>query len=189
VLAVCSVVWRFGEYFSVDREDYKPLTFGYAATVEEAEERMREAVGPCPEREIRRCARPALLYHRKLVDEKRRMRPPSREKGSTRVEFVYREFYDNEDSKYHAIPHRIIRRTVKNVFVNINPYREDSQDTWDGGWGTSYLNRAGRDIWDGRTYRLNRAELEQIGSTYSRSAWDFLRERRGVSRRSRRRPP
>jgi hypothetical protein len=136
-------VWRYHEYFGEDR---KPLAFGYTATIEEAEARMAEITGPCEEIEIVRYAQSALYYHRKLAEEKRRLRPPSREQGSAPVEFVYDEYQSEEDRECHPMPHRIIRRTRQRVFVNRNPY-------WDG-----------KDIWDGRTYALDRAELEQTGS-------------------------
>jgi hypothetical protein len=144
------VVWRYEECFA---EDGKPLAFGYSATVEEAEARMAEITGPCPEIEIIRNAKTALYYHRKLAEENRRCRPPSRKQSSAVVEFVYQDYESGEDCQCHAIPHRIIRRTPRRVFVNTNPYHD------------------GKDIWDGRTYALDRAELEQTGSAFARRRW------------------
>jgi hypothetical protein len=65
------VVWRSRE---ICDEDRKRVACSYTATIEEAEQRMREAIRPCPETEILWSAKYALLYHRELVEEKRRER-------------------------------------------------------------------------------------------------------------------
>jgi hypothetical protein len=143
-------VWRCSKYFDEDR---KPLECGYTTTVEEAERQMAEITASCPEPGIIRDAQHARRYHGQLAEEKRRRRPPSGERQSAGVEFVYRDYWFSDEP--HAEPYRIIRRTRQRVFINVNPW-------WD--------DQAG-DLWDGRTHALNREELEQAGSTSIGNGW------------------
>jgi hypothetical protein len=61
------VVWRWGDYHDFDKEDRKPLAFGYTATIAEAEVLMSEIVSPCPESLIDRYGGYARAYHRELA--------------------------------------------------------------------------------------------------------------------------
>jgi hypothetical protein len=136
------VVWRWSEWFNSG----KPIASGYVETIEAAETLMAgmPEIVTCREAQIWRDAGYASHYHRKLAEERRRQRSASSEQGSTAIEFVY-TFFHGEDGEGHISPHRIIRRTRQRIFVNIHEYYD------------------GNDFYDGRTYALDRAQLEQTG--------------------------
>ena len=68
-------------------------------------------------------------------------------------EFLYRDIYGAGQDRYRSVPHRVVRRTPKSVFVEQRPYRPGDPT---GSWPDE--ERA--------TFRLDREELEREGYAF-----------------------
>ena len=99
----------------------------------------------------------AKAYHQNTKAGKPRIGDRLRIAGSTDVpilhEFLYRDIYDPMTKQWSSVPHRIVRKTKKYIFVEQYPYSHEST----------------RKSWlDGElpTYRLDRQALEQQGHAF-----------------------
>jgi len=100
----------------------------------------------------------AAHYHRRLACERRAARP-STDTATTALEFVYRKVRCEEYGIPTWIPHRIVKRTARYVYIDRETYRATDRQT-----GTWYDH-------DIQTIRLDRDELERAGAVSPRSRW------------------
>lgn len=126
----------------------QPLASGYADTAQEAE---RAALTVAPDAWHYK-ANLASFKHRQLCNQRRAARPCSNGTKATVQEFLYRDWMSDWETEWRSIPHLIVKKTKKLIFVNKERYNPDP--------------------WDRHTYALNRAELEANGSVWSHSARD-----------------
>jgi hypothetical protein len=122
------------------------LATGYASTALEGEQAARSV---CPDAETHRSGT-AASYHRELCARRRAAKPPNKHTGATVQEFLYRDWMGECDEDWESIPHLIVKKTKKLVFVETDDYHPDP--------------------WDRETYALDRAELEANGSVWSHPA-------------------
>jgi DnaJ domain len=93
-----------------------PFAYGYAATWKEARQAAFNAAG---ESCVGRPAKCAADYHRRLAEERRSERlaaNPIDQEDAAVIEFLYTSGWRGRR------PHRIIKKTLKRVFVHPHPY-------------------------------------------------------------------
>jgi hypothetical protein len=134
----------------------KPLTHideGYEKTKAEAVERALALAGRYAEWIA---AKYAKAYHSAKTGTTQ-TRESAHNVGSSNIlvihEFLYRDIYDATTRQWGSVPHRVVRRTAKYVYVEQQPY---SLDDFTGSW------LAG----ERPTYRLDRQALEQEGYAF-----------------------
>jgi hypothetical protein len=143
------VVWPSLEMLQ-SGEASQHVADGYERTKAKAVDRALEAAGMHGEWVAAKYAR---QYHRRLSRE-RRARGRAQGDGSTAtpaiLEFLYRYVQDASTGRYLSIPHRVVRKTERYVYVERQAY-DPGQLT--GSW----LDHGGP------TFRLSRTMLEQEG--------------------------
>jgi hypothetical protein len=147
------VVWPSLDEIQASDEPLLHVGEGYEKTKSEAVERALELAGKYAEWIAAKYAR---LYHRNKQSVKgRRLKPNAPEPSNTPKldEFLYRDVYDTESRQWVPVPHRVVRRTKKFVFIEQRPY---SPDELTGSW----FDRGSP------TFRLNRQMLEQEGYAF-----------------------
>jgi hypothetical protein len=97
-------------------------------------------------------ARPARRLADRWATEHHRRGPPperaadeSRAGGDAPLELLYLRSSPSEDAPEHGSPHRVVRKTVRSVYVAVEPYdptRPGSGTWWDSGARTDRLDRA-----------------------------------------------
>ena len=138
------------------QDSENPLTHineGYEKTKAEAVEKALELAGRYAEWIA---AKYAKAYHNAKTGTRRK--PDSARliealDGLIIHEFLYRDVYDATTKRWDSVPHRVVRRTAKYVYVEQHSY---SPDDLTGSW------------LDGErpTYRLDRQSLEQEGYAF-----------------------
>ncbi len=141
------------------------LATGYAATLAEAEAAAQVAAGASAQRIASKFAR---WEHRRIAAQKRAeayTSKPQSAAGAAPVEFVYHEFYSNEDGEFRYYPHRVIKRTAKRVFIDSEAYDES--------WSARRAKTFAEHPEYMETITVDRSELEQTGkaSTDARGNW------------------
>jgi hypothetical protein len=147
------VVWPSLDEIQTSEEPLLHVGGGYEKTKSEALERALELAGNYAERIAGKYAR---IYHRQKTSVKRGRRHPRMPEGPNTLkihEFLYRDVYDPESGQWVPVPHRVVRRTNKFVFIEQQPY---SPDELTGSW----FDRGSP------TFRLDRQMLEQEGFAY-----------------------
>lgn len=147
------VVWPSLDEIQASAEPLLHVGEGYEKTKSEAVERALTIAGKYTEWIAAKYAR---IYHRNKSSVKRRRPGPravERQNTLQTHEFLYRDVYDMDRNQWVPVPHRVVRRTQKFVFIEQRPY---SPDELTGGW----FERKSP------TFRLNRRFLEREGYAY-----------------------
>jgi hypothetical protein len=140
------VVWPSLRELQASDEPRTHINEGYEKTKAEAVEKALELAGSFAEWIA---AKYAAAYHR--------ARPGATQKvDSLHIivhEFLYRDIYDATTGQWSSVPHRVVQRTKKYIYVEQSPYPpEDMAGSWLDG------KRA--------TFRLDRQALEQEGYAF-----------------------
>ena len=147
------VVWPSLGELQASEEPLLHIDEGYEKTKAEAVERALELAGRYAEWIA---AKYAKAYHRSKADTKwKGENQHITEPSDTPVvqEFLYRDVCDAVTEHWGSVPHRVVRKTNKYVYVEQRPY---SRDDLTGSW----LDR------DRPTFRLDRQALEQEGYAF-----------------------
>jgi hypothetical protein len=147
------VVWPSLDEIQASDEPLLHVGEGYEETKSEAVARALELAGNYAEWIAAKYAR---IYHRNKTSVKQRRftpRTPERSNTLKMHEFLYRDVYDPESKQWVPVPHRVVRRTRKFVFIEQQPY---SPGELTGSW----FDR------ESPTFRLNRRMLEQEGYAF-----------------------
>jgi hypothetical protein len=147
------VVWPSLDEIQASDEPLLHVGEGYEKTKSEAVERALELAGKYAEWIAAKYAR---SYHRNKSSLKRRnLNPRTPEFHNTLKmhEYLFRDVYDTESSMWVSVPHRVMRRTKKFVFVEQQPY---SPGELTGSW----FDR------ESPTFRLDRRMLEKEGYAF-----------------------
>lgn len=148
------VVWPSLQELQASKIPLSHVAEGYEKTKADAVEKALEVAGIYAEWIG---AKYAKVYHH---NTKARM---TRKENGPRIgesadalvmhEFLYRDIFDAAAQQWDSVPHRVVRRTTKYVYVEQNPY---SPGDLTGSW------------LDGErpTYRLDRRALEQNGYAF-----------------------
>lgn len=148
------VVWHSLEEIQASEEPLPHLQEGYEKTKAEAVERALESAGIYAEWIAAKFAR---AHHRNKIYKRSRTGPTN---SPTMQEFLYREVYDHESRKWISIPHRVVRKTRKYVYVDQQPYSpHDRTGTW--------LDK------ESFTFQLDRQMLEREGYAFVPSTSDL----------------
>ncbi len=155
----------YGAWASFDDlfEKNAPLATGYAATLAEAEHAAQVAAGPSARRA------PAGLVkweHRRIAAQKRANAYASKQEkavGAAPVEFLYEEYWRSDDGTRGYIPHRVIKRTAKRVFIDSRWYDERTAPSR-AEWYAEHPEAL-------QTIALDRHELEQTGKVSTGTGW------------------
>jgi hypothetical protein len=148
------VVWpSLGEV----QASQKPLTYideGYEKTKAEAVEKALKSAGRDAEWIATKYAK-AYHHNAKAGTTRKGDSPRIVESPDILVmpEYLYRDVYDAAAKQWGSVPHRVVRRTNKYVYVEQHPY---SPDDLTGSWLDS----------EHSTYRLDRRTLEQEGYAF-----------------------
>ena len=147
------VVWPSLEEIQASEEPILQIGEGYENTRAEAVERALELAGIYAEWLAAKYAK--TYYGRKATATRKRIHPDIDEGSNipTVREFLYRDAYDTETRQWVSVPHRVVTKTRKYVFVEQQPY---SPDDLTGSW----LDR------EHPTFRLDRRALEQEGYAF-----------------------
>jgi hypothetical protein len=148
------VVWPSLGELQASREPLLHIAEGYENTKAKAVEKALEVAGMYAEWIA---AKYAKAYHQNAKAG------PTWKGASPRIaesphilvihEFLYRDVYDPSTKQWASVPHRVLRRTRKYVYVEQRPY---STNDLTGSW----LNG------ERSTYRLDRQVLEQEGYAF-----------------------
>ena len=98
-------------------------------------------------------AKYARLYHRGRSGIGRRPRHAAGAGVPDAQQFLYRDIYDPAQDSFTSVPHRVVKKTSKSVYVERRPYAPDAPT---GTW----LDGARR------TFRLDRQKLEREGYAF-----------------------
>jgi hypothetical protein len=164
-----------------------PTATGFEPTLEAAESIARATAGEGAMIEPLAPARYASTILRKRAVEKRMSRDPIETGETAKLEFVWEAYYSMSDcpvdypSKYIYTPYRVVKKTVKRVYVEREPYREN---VWQG------QQEPGKELewwyFDIHTFILDRRKLESgDGARSSRYGWhrgDFYPTREAAER-------
>ena len=144
------VVWPSLDEIHASDEPLLHIGEGYEKTKSDAVEKALEMAGKYAQWIAAKYA--GIYHHNKTSVKRERHNPRTTERSNTPKmhEFLYRDVYDAESKQWVSVPHRVVRRTGKFVFVEERPY---SPDELTGSW----LDR------ESPTFRLNRRMLEQEG--------------------------
>ncbi len=142
------VVWTSLSWLQSD-EASQPLASGYEKSKAEAVDEALNVAGMDGEW---LAAKYAKQYHRQLSHQKRK-------KGNhapaslTKIEFLYHDLQDGRDKKWYSVPHRLIKKTKKYVYVDQEAYHSTKVMP---NWVDHHT----------KTFRLNRKMLEQEGYAF-----------------------
>jgi hypothetical protein len=123
-----------------------PVATGYAPTAQAAE---ADALAVKPGAYYDGAGQ-AAWHHRQVAVAKRKAKPPSGSKDAQPQEFVYADFYGEDDYEPHTHKHLVVKKTRKFVFIEQDPVDWYPDD----------------DPWERETYALDRQELEEGGSVW-----------------------
>jgi hypothetical protein len=121
---------------------------------------------PNPARDQQRLLSAIEREDRRRRSVEKRMTADTTDSRAAPLEFLYQDSTDREHDRRYSNRHRIVKRTVKRVFVERRPYEftllraeriADGTDTW-------YDH-------DVETFSLDRARLEADGEACSGSRW------------------
>jgi hypothetical protein len=133
---------------------------GYATSASEAEEQARASLtarlGGIVAHKMQNSFA-AYVYHFRLIRMRSAQTSSSDEVKQT--EYVYSDYDSEYDGQWHSHPHRIVKKTAKQVYV------EYQTDRWTENGNTFY---------DVQTFILDRHELESKGEVWSRRQRDFF---------------
>ncbi len=147
------VVWPSLEELQAAKEPLLHIAEGYEKSKAKAVERASELAGNDAERIA---AKYAKAYRRNRADtrqkknEHRITEPPDIPAAQ---EFLYRDVYDTVTKHWDSVPHRIVRKTTKYVYVEQRPYSP-------GDLTASWLDR------ERPAFRLDRQALGQNGYAF-----------------------
>jgi hypothetical protein len=147
------VVWPSLDEIRVSDEPLLHVGEGYEKTKSEAVERALELAGKYAEWIAAKYAR---NYHRNKTSLNQKNLDPSTPDFHSTLkmhEYLYRDVYDPETRKWVSIPHRVMRKTGKFVFVEQQPH---SPGELTGSW----FDRKSP------TFRLDRRMLEKEGYAF-----------------------
>jgi hypothetical protein len=147
------VVWPSLDEIRASNEPLLLVGEGYEKSKSEAVEKALEMAGKYAEWIAGKYAR---IYHRNKTSVKRtgqNPRVPGRSDTPKLHEFLYRDAYDMESKQWVSVPHRVVRRTRKFVFVEERPYAPHELT---GSW----IDR------ESPSFRLDRRMLEQEGYAF-----------------------
>jgi hypothetical protein len=122
------------------------LADGYASTKAEAVDQALEVAGMHGEWVAAKYAR---QYFRQLVGQKRG-KEPDQVSQPIILEFLYRDIQDESSKQWYSVPHRLVKKTKKYVYVEQRRYQPEQLT---GSW----LDH------DVPTFRLDRRMLEREG--------------------------
>jgi hypothetical protein len=148
------VVWPSLVELQTSQIPLSHVAEGYEKTKADAVEKALEVAGM---HAMWIAAKYAKAYHHntKIGTTRRETSPRIAESQDTLLmhEFLYRDVFDTATKQWESVPHRVVQRTPKYVYVEQQPYSP-------GGWTGSWL--------DGErpTYRLDRQTLEQNGYAF-----------------------
>jgi len=155
------VVWPSLDEVQASIKPLLHIAEGYEKTKAEAVEKALEAAGRFA---TWISAKYAKAYHRTTMAGTSTKGDQPERKGSPDLplfhEFLYRDVYDSTNKQWKSVPHRVVRRTNKYVFVEQYPY---SPDDFSGSWLDSERS----------TYRLDRQALEQNGYAFIPASADL----------------
>ena len=137
--------------------DEEPVARGFAASPEAAHDCAVAVVGP-----VRQCGNWMAEYVRKKDAAVRRNQKRARTDNTALIEFVYechRSWSDFGGFSHSTIPHRIVKKTKKRIYVESEPHREGRQIS--GDW---------RD-YGKETFILDRSEFEATGKAKRSGRW------------------
>jgi hypothetical protein len=148
------VVWPSLGELQASREPLFHIAEGYENTKAKAVEKALEVAGMYAEWIA---AKYAKAYHQNAKAGTTWKGARSRIAESPHIlamhEFLYRDVYDPATKQWTSVPHRVLRRTRKYVYVEQRPY---SPDDLTGSWLDGERS----------TYRLDRQVLEQEGYAF-----------------------
>jgi hypothetical protein len=147
------VVWPSLAEIRASDEPLLHIGEGYEKTKSEAVERALELAGKYAEWIAAKYAR---SYHRNKKSQQEGDLSPGTPEFRNPLkmhEFLYRDVYDTERRKWVSVPHRVMRKTRKFVFVEQQPY---SPGELTGSW----FDR------ESPTFRLDRWMLEKEGYAF-----------------------
>jgi len=148
------VVWPSLRELQIAETPLSHIAESYEKTKAAAVEKALEAAGMYGEWIA---AKYAKAYHQnsKAGTTRKRQRPRITQSPNTVVmhEFLYRDVWDPATQQWHSMPHRVVRRTSKFIYIEQQPY---SFSSLTGSW------------LDGEhsTYRLDRPALELNGYAF-----------------------
>ena len=147
------VVWPSLDEIRASNEPLLHVGEGYEKTKSDAVDKALEMAGKYAEWIAAKYAR--IYHHNKTSVKRRRLNPrtPEHSYPPKLHEFLYRDAYDTESKRWVSVPHRVVRRTRKFVFVEERPY---SSDELTGSW----LDR------ESPSFRLDRRMLEREGYAF-----------------------
>lgn len=149
------VVWPSLEEIQASEEPLPHLQDGYEKTKAEAVKKALESAGIYAEWIAAKFAR---AHHRNKIYKQSRAGPTN---SPTMQEFLYREVYDHKSRKRISLPHRVVRKTRKHVYVDQQPYSpHDQTGTW--------LDT------ESFTFQLDRQMLEREGYAFVPSTSDLI---------------
>ena len=148
------VVWPSLQELENSQIPMPHIAEGYEKTKAQAVEKALEVAGIYAESIA---AKFAKAYHQNTKSGAARKHKGSQNAGARHIpalhEFLYRDTLDIATKRWNSIPHRVVRRTRKYIYVQQQPY---SDHDLTGGW------LEGEHL----TYRLDRQALEQNGYAY-----------------------
>ena len=148
------VVWPSLQELQTSEIPLSHVAEGYEKTKAEAVEKALEVAGMYAEWIG---AKYAKSYHQntKARVTRKEYGSPIGESLDSLVmhEFLYRDIFDAATQQWDAVPHRVVRRTTKYVYVEQHPYSDNSLT---GSWLEGELP----------TYRLDRQALEENGYAF-----------------------
>ncbi len=147
------VVWPSLDEIQTSTEPLLQIGEGYEKTKSEAVLKALEMAGKNAAWIAGKYAR---IFHGNKTSVKRRKhnpRPPEDPNTPRTHEFLYRDVYDPESQQWTPVPHRVVRRTRKYVFVEERPYAPDELT---GSWLDHGFH----------TFRLDRRMLEREGYAF-----------------------
>ena len=147
------VVWPSLDEIQASEEPLLHVGEGYEKSRSEAVERALELAGNYAEWIPAKYAR---SYHRSKTGGRRRRHAPHTPEPPNTLkmeEFLYRDVYDPESGQWVPVPHRVVRRTNRYVFIEQQPY---SPGELTGSWFDRGFP----------TFRLDRRALEREGFAF-----------------------
>jgi hypothetical protein len=155
------VVWPSLGELQTSREPLFHFAEGYEKTKAEAVEKALEAAGIYA---TWIAAKYARAYHNNTkagITGKGNSHRAAQTRDLLIVhEFLYRDVYNATTKQWESVPHRVVRRTRKYIYVEQHPYSpDDSIGSWLAG--------------ERPTYRLDRQTLEQKGYAFIPATTDL----------------
>jgi hypothetical protein len=148
------VVWPSLRELQTTQTHLSHVAEGYEKTKAEAVEKALEAAGIDAEWIAAKYAK--AYHHNSKAGTTLKGQPPRKTQSPTALgmqEFLYRDAWDPATKQWNTMPHRVVRRTSKFIYVEQQPY---SPAELSGGWQES----------EPPTFRLDHQSLEQDGYAF-----------------------